>query len=65
MIVNSKGEVIGIFNAGYLDGDNVGYGIPISTAIPVLKDLINRETRDALDEHGYVGITVTGVSARS
>ena len=40
MIVNSKGEVIGIFNAGYLDGDNVGYGIPISTAIPVLKDLI-------------------------
>ena len=65
MIVNSKGEVIGIFNAGYLDGDNVGYGIPISTAIPVLKDLINRETRDALDEHGYVGITVTGVSAEA
>jgi serine protease Do len=65
MIVNSKGEVIGIFNAGYLEGDNVGYGIPISTAIPVLQDLINRETRDALDEHGYVGITVTGVSAEA
>ncbi len=65
MIVNSKGEVIGIFNAGYLDGDNVGYGIPISTAIPVLQDLINRETRDALDEHGYMGITVVAVSSEA
>ena len=65
MIVNAKGEVIGIFNAGYLNGDNVGYGIPISTAIPVLQDLINRETRDALDEHGYMGITVVAVSAEA
>ena len=65
MIVNSKGEVIGIFNAGYLSGDNVGYGIPISTAIPVLQDLINRETRDELDEHGYMGITVVAVSAEA
>ena len=65
MIVNSKGEVIGIFNAGYLSGDNVGYGIPISTAIPVLQDLINRETRDALDEHGYMGITVVAVSSEA
>ena len=65
MIVNAKGEVIGIFNAGYLSGDNVGYGIPISTAIPVLQDLINRETRDALDEHGYMGITVVAVSAEA
>ena len=65
MIVNSKGEVIGIFNAGYLSGDNMGYGIPISTAIPVLQDLINRETRDALDEHGYMGITVVAVSAEA
>ncbi len=65
MIVNAKGEVIGIFNAGYLSGDNVGYGIPISTAIPVLQDLINRETRDALDEHGYMGITVVAVSSEA
>lgn len=65
MIVNAKGEVIGIFNAGYLSGDNVGYGIPVSTAIPVLQDLINRETRDALDEHGYMGITVVAVSAEA
>ena len=65
MIVNAKGEVIGIFNAGYLDGDNMGYGIPVSKAIPVLQDLINRETRDALDEHGYMGVTVVAVSAEA
>ena len=61
-IVDANGEVIGVFNAGYVNGDNMGYGIPISTAIPVLKDLVNRETRDALDEHGYMGISVVAVS---
>ncbi len=64
-IVNAKGEVIGIFSAGYLDGDNMGYAIPISTAIPVLQDLINRETRDIVEEHGYMGITVVAVSAEA
>ncbi len=65
MVVNSKGEVIGIFNAGYLSGDNIGYGIPVSTAIPVFQDLINRETRDALEEHGYMGAVVVAVSAEA
>ncbi|HCI73274.1 MAG TPA: hypothetical protein DHV42_01880 [Lachnospiraceae bacterium] len=65
MIVNAKGEVIGIFNAGYLQADNMGYGIPISTAIPVLQDLINRETRDAVEAHGYMGVTVVAVSSEA
>lgn len=65
MIVDSKGEVIGIFNAGYLSSDNMGYGIPISTAIPVLQELINRDTRDSLEEHGYMGITVVAVSSEA
>ncbi len=64
-VVNEKGEVIGIFNAGYLEGDNMGYAVPISTAIPILQDLVNRETRDVVDEHGYMGITVVGVSAEA
>ena len=64
-VVNAKGEVIGIFNAGYLEGDNMGYAIPISTAIPVLEDLINRETRDVVEDHGYMGVTVVGVSAEA
>lgn len=61
-VLNAKGEVIGIFNAGYLEGDNVGYAVPINTAIPVLQDLINRKTRDALDDYGYLGITVAPVT---
>ena len=65
MIVNSKGEVIGIFNAGYLSGDNVGYGIPVSTAIPVLQELINRETREKLDDHGYMGVSIIAVSTEA
>ena len=64
-VVNSKGEVIGIFNAGYLNADNMGYAIPISTAIPVLQELINRETRDIVEDHGYLGITVVAVSAEA
>ena len=64
-VVNAKGEVIGIFNAGYLEGDNMGYAIPISTAIPVLQDLINRETRDVVEDRGYMGVTVVGVSAEA
>ena len=64
-VVNAKGEVIGIFNAGYLEGDNMGYAVPISTAIPVLQELINRETRDVVEEHGYMGIQVVAVSTEA
>ena len=61
-VLNKNGEVIGIFNAGATEGDNVGYAVPISSAIPVLQELINRKTRDALDEYGYMGVTVAAVS---
>ena len=61
-VLNAKGEVIGIFNAGYLEGDNIGYAVPISTAIPVLQDLIARKTRDVLDDYGYLGVTVAPVT---
>ena len=61
-VVNAKGEVIGIFNAGNLSGENMGYSVPISTAIPVLQELINRETRDVVENHGYIGVVVVPVS---
>lgn len=61
-VLNAKGEVIGIFNAGYLEADNIGYAVPISTAIPVLSELINRKTRDALDDYGYLGVMVAPVT---
>ena len=63
-ILNGKGEVIGITNAketaAYAEA--MGYGIPIDTAIPILENLVNRETREKVDSHGYLGITVVPVS---
>ena len=65
-LLNSKGQVIGI-NVAKEAGDSaegMGYAIPIDTAIPVLKNLVNKETRDQLadDERGYLGATVVNVS---
>ena len=63
-VLNAKGEVIGIVSAKAVDdyAESMGYGIPIDTAIPVLQDLINRETRDVVENHGYIGIQVVPVS---
>ncbi|MDO4323239.1 MAG: trypsin-like peptidase domain-containing protein [Lachnospiraceae bacterium] len=65
-LLNSKGQVIGI-NVAKEAGDSaegMGYSIPIDTAIPVLKNLINKETRDKMSnsERGYLGATVVNVS---
>ena len=63
-LLNRRGEVIGI-NSAKATGDyaeSMGYAIPIDTAIPVLTELINRETREVVENHGYLGITVVSVS---
>ena len=63
-LLNKRGEVIGINSAKATAdyAESMGYAIPIDTAIPVLTELINRETRTAVDNHGYMGITVVPVS---
>ncbi len=65
-LLNAKGEVIGINVAKEAgkSSESIGYSIPIDTAIPILKDLVNRETRDKLSntERGYMGVTVVNVS---
>ncbi len=56
-LVNARGEVIGI-NCAKNVGEAVegmGYCIPISKAIPVINDLMNREELSP-DEIGYIGI---------
>ena len=65
-LLNANGEVIGINvakEAGQ-SSESMGYSIPINTAVPVLKELVNRETRDKLSnsERGYIGATVVDVS---
>lgn len=63
-ILNKKGEVIAITDAKATAdyADDMGYGIPIDTAVPILQNLINRQTRDIVEDHGYLGVTVVPVS---
>lgn len=57
-LLNSKGEVIGINSIKYVDDsvESVGYAIPISDAIPIINDLMNRTTL-ASNEKASLGIS--------
>lgn len=65
-LLNSRGEVIGI-NSSKIGGsviEGMGYAIPISTAKPIIEELMNKTTRIKVDEAkkaylGIVGISVT------
>jgi serine protease Do len=56
-LLNTKGEVIGINTVKYVDStvEGMGYAIPISTAIPIINDLMNQEVIEE-SEQGYLGI---------
>jgi len=56
-LLNEKGEVIGINSVKYAstDVEGMGYAIPISTAIPMINELINRQVVSA-SEQGFLGI---------
>ena len=56
-LLNTKGEVIGINSVKYADTKVEGmcFAIPISRAIPILNELMNRETLSE-DEQGYLGV---------
>ncbi len=57
-LLNMKGEVIGINSAKLSDTDveGMGYAIPITEAIPIINELMNREVLEE-SEKGYLGIT--------
>lgn len=60
-LLNIKGEVIGI-NSNKIGGsaiEGMGYAIPISSAKPIIEELMNRETKTKVDTEnkGYLGIT--------
>lgn len=67
-LLNAKGEVIGINSVKYVETDveGVGYAIPISNAVPIINELLNRE--DLSDsERGQLGIggrDVTEIDAK-
>lgn len=56
-LLNASGEVIGINSVKYADTsvEGIGYAIPISDAIPIINDLMNREDLDE-SESAYLGI---------
>ena len=65
-LLNINGEVIGINSVKYAseEVESIGYAIPISEAVPIINDLMNREV---LTEHeaGYLGIDGQTVTASS
>ena len=66
-LLNMKGEVIGINSAKLASAkiEGMGYAIPISTATPIIEDLMNRQTREPVDkaDASYLGISGVSVSA--
>ncbi len=62
-LFNVKGEVIGINCAKFSDSSIEGmcFAIPISAAIPILDDLINREVI-AKEDQGYLGVSLREIT---
>jgi serine protease Do len=62
-LLNMKGEVIGINSVKYASSEveGMGYAIPISRAMPIINELMNRETL-AEDEKGYLGVYIRQVT---
>lgn len=66
-LLNINGEVIGI-NSSKIGGnvvEGMGYAIPISTARPIIEELMQRETKARVsdEERGYLGISCINVTS--
>ena len=66
-LLNMKGELIGINAVKFASSDveGMGYAIPVSTAEPILNELMSRETRTKVDDDqaSYLGITCRNVTS--
>ena len=62
-LFNTRGEVIGINSVKYADTNVEGmcFAIPISRAIPILNELMNRETL-AEEDRGFLGVSTRTVT---
>lgn len=65
-LLNVRGEVIGINSSKIADYviEGMGYAIPISTAKPIIEDLMKKETRKRvpLEERAFLGVAGTDVT---
>jgi serine protease Do len=68
-LLNMNGELIGINSAKYADEtvEGMGYAIPISKAQPILEELMNRQTREIVDEEdaAYLGVKAADLSSEA
>ena len=66
-LLNMQGQVIGINSAKLASSqvEGMGYAIPISTAEPIIDDLMNRKTRTTVgeDKRRYLGISGVDVTS--
>lgn len=67
-LLNIKGEVIGINSVknGGEAVEGMGYAIPITSASPIIADMLERQTRNKVAEEdmGYIGIELQEVTAQ-
>lgn len=69
-LLNLKGEVVGI-NSSKIGGsliEGMGYAIPITSASPIIADLMERQTRSVKidsDQRGYLGVSLKNVTEQS
>ena len=65
-LLNMQGQVIGINSSKYAsyDVEGMGYAIPVSKVEPIINELMNRETREKVEEEhkGYLGISCSTIS---
>ncbi len=68
-LINTSGEVIGINSAksSATGVEGMGYAIPISSVLDIINELMNRETRELVDEEdrGYIGISGYSVDSEA
>lgn len=65
-LLDSRGELIGINSVKFVseDVEGMGYAIPISDVESIIGDLMNKVTRDKVEEasRGYLGVTCVDVT---
>lgn len=63
-LIDTKGEVIGINSSKYSDTsvEGMGFSIPMSTAKPIIEDLITKGTSTAASNGAYLGIAGVDVT---
>ena len=64
-LLNMNGEVVGINSAklASTEVEGLGYAIAISDVTDTIESLMNEETRDKVEDHGVLGITVQTVDS--